>query len=51
MNRWSKQLVVGGTRTNKQSGGLELKHEEGVSLSPGRGRDGPIREVLQKIVT
>jgi hypothetical protein len=46
-----KYLVVGGARADKQSWQLEPKHGEGVSLSPGRGQDGPNREVLQKIAT
>jgi hypothetical protein len=51
MNRWGRYLVVGRARANKQSGQLEPKHGEGVSLSSGRGQDGPYREVLQKIAT
>jgi hypothetical protein len=42
-------MLMAGLEQTEPSGQHGSKHEEGASLHPGRGCDGPIHEVLQKI--
>ncbi len=42
-------MLMAGLEQTEPSGQHGLKHEEGVSLPPGRGLNGLIREVVQRI--
>ncbi len=48
MNRWDKQQAAGWAKTNKVDT-RQVQARKGLSLTRGRGQDGHIREVLQRI--